>query len=523
MKTLWQMIRNRFAPAAIRRLQQRFNAEWPRDPSNIGDAVRRAYECRIDLRTIFPLAYTPAGCEAFAVWCFQHRRIDCGLRDSDILSFVQAVHHDVGGHLAEAWRLQPDWQIAWPDALSRKGWPLFISGFAKRFGIDARWLWRARGPGDAPQHAPWGVNLIAHWRYPSGLEEEARQYAQAIRMAGGGVSMRDAPVSYPHDPGPPGQFLGMEDYPITIAKLGVCESFDDAYPTAGLAPKPGVYRITAWSWELARLPRSLAGSCTLADEIWTPSLFCARALQTAFPEKTVTPMLPSVSLPAFRSRSRAQFGLPETAFVFLFAFDIGSIMERKNPLGLLRAFQAAFRGDDRVHLAIKVTRGDTRPLEFQRLRDAADALGVTLINTVLPREDVAALMNACDCYVSLHRAEGFGYTMAEAMLLGKPVIATNYSANLEFMDDSTALLVDTAMVPIGPGHDPYPADAVWAEPDLDHAAALMRRVYQHSRDAQAMARRGQAQVQQLLSPAAFANRLNGRLQAIRQASSRAAA
>ena len=140
---------------------------------------------------------------------------------------------------------------------------------------------------------------------------------------------------------------------------------------------------------------------------------------------------------------------------------MGSCGERKNPLGLIRAFRAAFPAGEQSLLAIKVSRASANPHALGP-RCGPPRPGdprVKLIDAVLPRADLDAMLAACDCYVSLHRAEGLGLAMAEAMLRGKPVIATNYSGNLDFMTADTAHLVRYKLVPVGPGHPPYDADA----------------------------------------------------------------
>src|SRR5436305_7216483 len=123
-------------------------------------------------------------------------------------------------------------------------------------------------------------------------------------------------------------------------------------------------------------------------------------------------------------------------------------MERKNPLGLFAAFAQAFRRDDKAVLVLKVSRGRRYPREFARLTAAARKIGAIVIDEILPRDEANGLLAACDCYVSLHRSEGLGLTLAEAMLLGKPVIATNYSGNLDFMTPATSRLVDYRLVPL---------------------------------------------------------------------------
>ena len=171
------------------------------------------------------------------------------------------------------------------------------------------------------------------------------------------------------------------------------------------------------------------------------------------------------------------------------------MFERKNPLGLIDAFTRAFPTGSGPALAIKAINGDKRPAERDRLRAAAaEHPGVHLIEHFHTASEKNALIAACDCYVSLHRSEGFGLTMAEAMWLGRPVIATGYSGNLEFTTPETAWLVDHAMCPIGSGSDPYPADGEWADPDLDHAARLMREVAEGPEEAAERAVRGAREI-----------------------------
>jgi glycosyltransferase involved in cell wall biosynthesis len=230
----------------------------------------------------------------------------------------------------------------------------------------------------------------------------------------------------------------------------------------------------------------------------------------------VLDMLPAAELGPFPVLPRSHFGLPQDKVLFLFSFDMSSVMERKNPLGLIRAYARAFGRDPRYALIIKVTRGHTEPSNWQRLQQAADEAGAILIDRILARDETTALMNACDGYVSLHRSEGFGYTMAEAMLLGKPVIATGYSGNLDFMTPSNSLLVDYQLQPLTQDFPPYPRGAVWAEPSVEHAAQLMRWVVEHPDQARALGERAREDVLRLLSPAAVGQRMAQRLRAIRE-------
>lgn len=175
-------------------------------------------------------------------------------------------------------------------------------------------------------------------------------------------------------------------------------------------------------------------------------------------------------------------------------------MERKNPLGLVRAFQRAFGDEEKAVLFIKVAHSEFDPASFADLQVACQAGNVRLHEEVMPRQAVNALMATADCYVSLHRSEGFGLTMSEAMSLGKPVIATGYSGNMDFMAAESSFLVDYRMVEIEKDYGPYQKGYVWADPDLDHAVKLMRRVYEHRDQAAAVGRRAREDAYRLLHP-----------------------
>ena len=213
-------------------------------------------------------------------------------------------------------------------------------------------------------------------------------------------------------------------------------------------------------------------------------------------------------------------GLPE-GFKFLFAFDYLSVFGRKNPIAAITAFARAFPPDSGAALIVKSLNHDRDPRAHEQLREAvASHPDVHLIEDRLSRADRDGLMNAADCYVSLHRAEGFGFTLAESMWLGKPVIATGYSGNLDFMTTENSYLVDYRLVPIGPGNDPYPPDGVWAEPDVDHAAALMREVHERREQAARRGERAAAEIRSRHSPETAGRAMVARLELLSSASRR---
>jgi glycosyltransferase involved in cell wall biosynthesis len=175
------------------------------------------------------------------------------------------------------------------------------------------------------------------------------------------------------------------------------------------------------------------------------------------------------------NRRRSSFGLPDDAYVFLFVFDFDSVMMRKHPLGAVAAFCEAFPSPGTARLVLKSVNADRWPSEAELVRCAiAGRPDITLMDGYLSGPDQAALVAVSDCYLSLHRAEGLGLTLADAMALGKPVIATRYSGNLDFMDDANSFLVPFTYTSVPPGTPAYPAGAPWADPDIGEAARLMR-------------------------------------------------
>lgn len=374
-------------------------------------------------------------------------------------------------------------------------------------------------PGQASsslRDGPWGVNVVGYFRSELGMGEAARQVVAAL-------DAKDIPVLPVH-----GQTIPLSRqghvyetatpadavFPVNL----ICMNADVLPEFAGQAGNEffaGRYSVGLWFWEVSRFPERWRGSFSLLEEVWAPTDHVAAALEPIATRPVNTIRIP-VLAPSISACSRAELGLPQDCFLFLFSFDYLSVFQRKNPLAVIEAFIGGFAAGEGAHLVIKCINHERDPSAHARLLDAARRHpDITVIDRYLSPGDNNSLTWLCDSYVSLHRAEGFGLVMAEAMAFAKPVIATGYSGNLDFMTADNSLLVDHRLVPIGTGAEPYPADGEWAEPDIAHASSLMRRLFDDPAEARAVGTRAAADIGRTHSPATAGDLLHRRLESIR--------
>jgi glycosyltransferase involved in cell wall biosynthesis len=359
-----------------------------------------------------------------------------------------------------------------------------------------------------------GINIFGYLRGQFGLGESARLYSRALMSAGVPVALCDIDLDLPHDwhDASLDAFIG-DDAPFSVSVIFVNPDYlQQALEKIGRSRIQRHHLIACWFWELGRIPSEWLPAIDQVDEILAGSHF----IEDAFRKVTGKPVL-RVPLPLGplheSGLQRRDFGLDENKFIFLSTFDFNSWIARKNPFAVIQAFVAAFPADrDDVRLLIKSSNGFRYPEKLRELIAIADRDPRVIVrDEVIDRAHVNALHRCCDAYVSLHRAEGFGLGLAEAMALGKPVIATGWSGNLEFMNSDVACMVDFKLVPVNEGEYPHAAGAVWADPSISDAASAMRKLADDPLEAEKLGVKGRDYVRNKLAPEASAEVIVRRL------------
>jgi FkbM family methyltransferase len=545
---------------------------------DIAASARQFFLFRTDIRDHLPHGLMPCGQGALFRWFMREGRSELGLKTEEVLWLLMQAAEDPALELVRAFLFTPKWQEMHPDGLTVFGRSAFSEWFATNYGIadvPENWLepstwpvsisaarqlreayyasdeWQRKHPGAfvsaasavslitwlqsgdaslteearlwcaaldiqkvAEELASAGVNLIGHFCCPSGVRVSAEALVEGMNGLGIQTSLRDLRTDIKDEPNHV-RFQGLEDFDITIIHTQPEPFFRAAYARSDLHERsPRTYRIAYWYWEFDSVPENWIDHAANVDEVWAATEFVAKGLRErlSVPVKT---LFPGVRLGPYTRRKREYFGVRDDAFVFLFNFHMNSVMERKNPLGLIRAFQLAFRPDEPVLLVVKTMFGHHHPTQMSLLREAAADCNVQIIDEVYDADEVLSLTDVCDAYVSLHRSEGLGLTMAEAMLMGKPVIATNYSGNVDFMNTSNSVLIPFELVELGRQLPPYDADLMWAEPSIEHAAASMRRVVDEPGWARELGARAKASAEVHLSVEAAARKVAQRLAEIK--------
>lgn len=369
----------------------------------------------------------------------------------------------------------------------------------------------------SPDKFPWGINLIGPIASATGLGQSFRLIERVVEH------LNIAYVIYEYTQNTDNhsdvkQYASRMSselpYGVNLWHVNPSE-FADAYKHMGKHAFDGHYNIAFWLWELEEFPDEWVPYIRLLDEIWTPSEFISRSIRKKT-DKPVYTIPYCVTAEADKERyGRGYFHIPKNQFLFLMMYDTQSIQERKNPVGVIRAFQKAFSPDrNDVGLVIKVNSADSIALMSIK-KELRGYKNVYLIQENLEKIQVNSLIACVDVFVSLHRAEGFGLVLAEAMLNHIPTIATNWSANTEFMNKETACMVDCRIVTLEKTLPPYKRGSRWAEPDLEQAVGYMKRLAEDKRYYKKIADGAYQYVSDILGMQNISSKMKIRLQEIR--------
>lgn len=375
---------------------------------------------------------------------------------------------------------------------------------------------RKRKPYDSRQYEH-GLNLIGCIRAEIGLGQSCRLLASEIDHTELPYSIKDFLLD--------GE-LRAEDHswdhkiqealPYNINLLHI-EPMDLIMAYMKMEPEVWDYRynIAFWLWELEEFPESWKKSLDLVDEIWTPSEFASSCIRRVT-DKPVLTIPYCVTAPTEEQYNREYFDLPEDKFLFLVMYDTNSTMARKNPMGAIQAFQRAFSPEDRrVGLVLKMN--NPRQEDLEELKASFGAYqNVYYITEIMDKVVVNSLIRAVDVFVSLHRAEGFGLVMAEAMLNGTPCIATNWSSNTEFMNEEVACMVDYEFTILEQTSPPYEKGARWADANIETAASYMQKLVGEPEYYQMLSVKGKQYIEEKLGMEQAVTAIRNRVEEIKR-------
>ncbi len=374
----------------------------------------------------------------------------------------------------------------------------------------------ALAPRPDPRPPPRGnagpVTVAGYFGASTGLGAAARRLAAALRLAG--FEVAEADLTGPLRQGPGGPPPRVPPGPGTLMVHVNGPMLPWAMRVLGRGAVAGKRVVAAWNWELPALAPDWRRGLRFAHEVWVPSRFTAGAVEgePGAPRVRVVPyMVPEPDPSPLR---RADFGLPDDAFVALSVFDASSSLARKNPLAAIAAHRAAF-GDrpDRV-LVLKTHKTDAAGPAWREVAEAAAAAGpnVRVLDRALGRRDLWALVLAADCFLSTHRSEGFGFGIAEAMRAARPVLATGWSGNMDFMAGEGAVALPYDLVPARDPQRTYDLPgAVWAEARVPDAAAALAALAGAGSARRAALGAAAREAAEALSPAAVAARARAAL------------
>ncbi|MGF6414546.1 glycosyltransferase involved in cell wall biosynthesis [Paraburkholderia sp. MM5482-R2] len=372
--------------------------------------------------------------------------------------------------------------------------------------------YRARLEGVGYDH---GVNVIGFPQGVLGLGEDARMAGRVLQLSSTPVTLINAPMAGPARLEHSVDHLISDElkYNISLICLPAPEMVRLALEGGRKFIDAPTYKIGAWPWELPHWPSAFGKVHQMVDEIWAQSRF-VQSVYSRLGNTPVYQMPMAVEVPAPLEPKRERFGLPANEFLFYLMFDGNSWLSRKNPLAGVQAFKQAFgESSPGVGLVIKAMNvRDDDPVWRAVLDLVAGDSRIHIVSERLSRQDSTDFMACCDAYISLHRSEGFGRVIAEAMALGQPVVVTNFSGNVDFCEPDTAFLVDGELVPLRPGDYLFAEGQYWCDPEVSIAAEQLKRMIDDAPLRERIALAGKARIERDYSveavARAYARRLN---------------
>ena len=362
-----------------------------------------------------------------------------------------------------------------------------------------------------------GINLLGYIYASTGMGQSCKSMLTTIKAANLNYSVTSLPNLY-NDNDACNRGLGLDSYRANAKTENRINLFvsnaDSAIDSIDFMGKDGLKgrrNIGYWVWETEELPKDYANSADELDEVWTASEYSARAIRKCINKKVS--VLPHIidfnEIDKIQSNplNKSHFGLPTDAILYGYFFDQKSNLERKNPEAVIEAFKSATE-DEKLNIAlvIKVNTPLGGELEYEMLKANYADLNIIWIEETLSRSETLELMNCLDVYISLHRAEGFGLTLAEAMALGKAVIATNYSGNVDFMNKKNSYLVDCEVISTKRKYGPYPRGTRWANPCIESATKAILKSFSSS-ERESVGKKAYADIRSQLSPDVIAQKL----------------
>lgn len=324
------------------------------------------------------------------------------------------------------------------------------------------------------------VEVIGFFRSISGIGESARLCAQQLAADGYAVKCTSVESFFRKPDEVPWEWPALDESHKIQCRIYHLNPpmLPPVILQMGLKKFKQTYNIGYWAWELEIIPAEWQRALGYMNAVFTPSEFTSRVIRryTAMPVETVThPVTLAKATPGIRGR----LGIPEDAFLVSNIFSFGSALERKNPSALVAAFCAAFNATDNAYLVLKANAGEATDEKKHLQTLIGKNPNIQLIDQHWPRADVLGLIQSSSVYASLHRSEGFGLTIAEAMLLGTPALVTAWSGNMDFCTTENSFLLPFRAVPVNSTHPEFKGlgNASWADADVVATTNILQEMF----------------------------------------------